>query len=393
MADEIHALNKNEIQDIDYDTYFGEMDLSDEEKEDRKKLAEKFEKIFVMLFALLSGKEEAEITTITKEFIIRYESIATQYCKAKRTPSYITDYARYIVNEVVDATTQNIEVEYFTSQKRAKNVAANEANAVGNYRLQTDMVKQGYKTKEWRSKEDSHVRPTHADVDRKRIDIFEPFEVGNSLMMFPKDHSLGAEVSGLLTALISFGNRKQIVEKAQELDDMFQGNPAKWITDKQFEEDIPYNSKSFYRTISNAKFISWCYLLYWMLISKYGGSTIEKFVNTRAKIEEMSAFHVLKDMFYSTPNTSAKRIAMFMRWMVRNDGIVDLGLWKTVNSKDLIIPLDTHVHTMALELGITKRKTTDIKTAMEITDYFKTIWPHDPCLGDFALFGYGVNNK
>lgn len=44
MADEIHALSKNEIQDIDYDTYFGEMDLSDEEKEDRKKLAEKFEK-------------------------------------------------------------------------------------------------------------------------------------------------------------------------------------------------------------------------------------------------------------------------------------------------------------------------------------------------------------
>lgn len=194
MADEIHALNKNEIQDIDYDTYFGEMDLSDEEKEDRKKLAEKFEKIFVMLFALLSGKEETEITTITKEFIIRYESIATQYCKAKRTPSYITDYARYIVNEVVDATTQNIEVEYFTSQKRAKNVAANEANAVGNYRLQTEMVKQGYKTKEWRSKEDSHVRPTHAYVDRKRIDIFKPFEVGNSLMMFPKDHSLGAQV-------------------------------------------------------------------------------------------------------------------------------------------------------------------------------------------------------
>ena len=58
MADEIHALNKNEIQDIDYDTYFGEMDLSDEEKEDRKKLAEKFEKIFVMLFALLSVTEK-----------------------------------------------------------------------------------------------------------------------------------------------------------------------------------------------------------------------------------------------------------------------------------------------------------------------------------------------
>lgn len=99
MADEIHALNKNEIQDIDYDTYFGEMDLSDEEKEDRKKLAEKFEKIFVMLFTLLSGKEETEITTITKEFIIRYESIATQYCKAKKTISDIEPIERQCVYE------------------------------------------------------------------------------------------------------------------------------------------------------------------------------------------------------------------------------------------------------------------------------------------------------
>lgn len=223
-----------------------------------------------------------------------------------------------------------------------------------------------------------------------------PSFIENDPVQFPRKYmgsQVDAEVSGLLTALISFGNRKQIVEKAQELDDMFQGSPVKWITDKQFEEDIPYNSKLFYRTISNAKFISWCYLLYWMLISKYGGSTIEKFVNTRAKSANMSAFHVLKDMFYNTPNTSAKRIAMFMRWMVRNDGIVDLGLWKTVNSKDLIIPLDAHVHRIALELGITKRKAPDIKTAQEITNYFKTIWPEDPCLGDFALFGYGVNHK
>lgn len=238
------------------------------------------------------------------------------------------------------------------------------------------------------------------DIKNQLIEWAEEYNtpsfIENDPIQFPrkyKDSQVDAEISGLLTALISFGNRKQIIKKAQELDDMFQGSPAKWIADKQFEEDIPYNSKSFYRTISNAKFISWCYLLYWMLISKYGGSTIEKFVNTRAKNENMSAFHVLKDMFYNTPNTSAKRIAMFLRWMVRNDGIVDIGLWKSVDSKDLIIPLDTHVHNMALELDITRRKTTDIKTAREITDYFKTIWLNDPCLGDFALFGYGVNHK
>ena len=66
MADEIHALNKNEIQDIDYDTYFGEMDLSDEEKEDRKKLAEKFEKIFVMLFARSGIMGQRELSDLFK---------------------------------------------------------------------------------------------------------------------------------------------------------------------------------------------------------------------------------------------------------------------------------------------------------------------------------------
>lgn len=79
MADEIHTLNKNEIQDIDYDTYFGEMDLSDEEKEDRKKLAEKFEKIFAILimvsnFGLLLSLFQSESNMGEK-----FKSVATRY--------------------------------------------------------------------------------------------------------------------------------------------------------------------------------------------------------------------------------------------------------------------------------------------------------------------------
>ena len=83
---------------------------------------------------------------------------------------------------------------------------------------------------------------------------------------------------------------------------------------------------------------------------------------------------------------------MLRRWMVRDDGKVDLGLWKNISPDELLIPLDVHVYTQAVELDLTARKPKDIKTVREITDAFSDIFPHDPCKGDFALFGYGVTH-
>lgn len=78
--------------------------------------------------------------------------------------------------------------------------------------------------------------------------------------------------------------------------------------------------------------------------------------------------------------------------MVRNDGKVDLGLWSHSSPAELIIPLDVHVHDQALALGLTSRRQKDIATAAEITDSFRDIFPGDPAKGDFALFGYGIDN-
>ena len=88
-----------------------------------------------------------------------------------------------------------------------------------------------------------------------------------------------------------------------------------------------------------------------------------------------------------------KKISMMRRWLVRDDGKVDLGVWKDSDKKALILPLDVHVYNQAIALGLTARRQKDIVTAREITDAFLEIWPEDPCKGDFALFGYGVNNK
>ena len=88
-----------------------------------------------------------------------------------------------------------------------------------------------------------------------------------------------------------------------------------------------------------------------------------------------------------------KKISMMRRWLVRDDGKVDLGVWKNSDKQKLILPLDVHVYTQATALGLTQRRQKDIVTAQEITDAFREIWPDDPCKGDFALFGYGVSNR
>jgi len=84
---------------------------------------------------------------------------------------------------------------------------------------------------------------------------------------------------------------------------------------------------------------------------------------------------------------------MFLRWMVRKESPVDLGLWNDIiDQQTLIIPLDTHVIQEANRLGLIKTKSTSMKVACELTEKLRKIFPEDPLKGDFALFGYGINN-
>ena len=105
----------------------------------------------------------------------------------------------------------------------------------------------------------------------------------------------------------------------------------------------------------------------------------------------IACFHDIKG-FPKDGFSACKRLNMLLRWMSRKNSPVDLGLWD-INPSKLIIPVDTHVHRMSLELDLTKRKQADMKTALEITDAMREIWPDDPTKGDFALFGFGINHK
>lgn len=87
--------------------------------------------------------------------------------------------------------------------------------------------------------------------------------------------------------------------------------------------------------------------------------------------------------------SACKRMNLFLRWMVRKDA-VDPGGWDAVPAADLIVPLDVHMHRVGRDLGFTKRKQADMKTALEITEGFKRLTPEDPVRYDFVLTRPGI---
>ena len=87
-----------------------------------------------------------------------------------------------------------------------------------------------------------------------------------------------------------------------------------------------------------------------------------------------------------------KRMCMFLRWMVRK-GPVDFGIWNFMPASDLLIPLDVHVARISREMGLLTRTSNDFKAVLELTENLRKLDPEDPVKYDFAMFGYGVNNK
>jgi len=87
--------------------------------------------------------------------------------------------------------------------------------------------------------------------------------------------------------------------------------------------------------------------------------------------------------------SACKRLNLFLRWMVRKDR-VDPGGWDGIDSAKLIVPLDTHMYRISLELGLTRRKSADMRTALEITREFRRMCPRDPVRFDFALTRLGI---
>lgn len=195
------------------------------------------------------------------------------------------------------------------------------------------------------------------------------------------------EISGLLTAILSFGNRIQILKKADELDRIMGHAPLAYVLSGKWRDDFPESDgRSFYRMLSYADVRGYFEKLYRVYAA---GKTLEDALKEYKGIpmQQLCSFLGVSD------RSPQKKLNMFLRWMIRTGSPVDFGIWPTMSASQLVIPLDTHVCRVAYQLGLTESASFSLNNAKKITAALEKVFPGDPCLGDFALFGYGVNHK
>lgn len=207
------------------------------------------------------------------------------------------------------------------------------------------------------------------------------------------------EAMAFIAASLSYGSRQQFMKKIQLILDWAQGDVDGWVREGRYADHLHLGDKScFYRLYTcdtMYRFLS----TYQQLLNEYG--TLGDYVRGKAN-DTLGAVDAICRYFGSCgisviipkDTTSAcKRVCMFLRWMVRTNSPVDLGLWADfIDRRSLIIPLDTHVLQQSERLGLITSKTASMTAARKLSAVLATIFPDDPLKGDFALFGHGVNS-
>lgn len=188
-------LQKFDRLSMPYEQYFGEMEITDDQKKKRIQVAEEIEDIMFFLYELVSLMTDYRY--ISPEFIKQkvYEKYINVLEKHGKPDKYIEEYAKEFSDMVVDTTIKHSGEEFYRSEDRAMLVAENEANSAINYFEYKEAVAGGKKRKQWITQRDDRVRDTHKEVNGETIPIDNAFIVGDSLMAFPKDTSYGASIN------------------------------------------------------------------------------------------------------------------------------------------------------------------------------------------------------
>lgn len=200
------------------------------------------------------------------------------------------------------------------------------------------------------------------------------------------------EISAFVTSWISWGNRTSIIRTADFIDrEIFKCKPYEFIMNLRNFEDFQNDSRKIYRTFAYSDFYDLCHVLHGIYSMS---DTLYNYMNDA--YEDLLAgfldeFGHIKG-FPSSPISACKRLNMFLRWMCRKNSPIDFGIWD-YDPEGLIIPVDIHVLRTARKLWLTKKNNPTFNVAAEITEEMKEAFPNDPCRGDFALFGAGIDKE
>ena len=213
------------------------------------------------------------------------------------------------------------------------------------------------------------------------------------------------EISSFLTSTIAWGNRKSIIKNANRLMQLMDYSPYEFVINHD-QSDLEVFNGFVHRTFNSVDAKQFIKSLKNIYINHGGIETIFNKYSDKDSLQ--FAIHKFKTHFFeiehtertkkhiSDPikNSAAKRINMFLRWMVRpNESGVDFGIWDSISTSQLSCPLDIHSGKVARKLGLLQRKQNDNKALKELDRNLRKFDKNDPTKYDFALFGLGVFEK
>ncbi|MBS1590540.1 MAG: TIGR02757 family protein [Bacteroidetes bacterium] len=212
------------------------------------------------------------------------------------------------------------------------------------------------------------------------------------------------EIAAFFASIFAWGNRTIIINKSKALMQLFEMQPYQFITQhspKDLKALLQFKHRTFNATdlLYFIEFLNYHYSKHKSLETAFTqyGNTVEAmltgFHNYFFSLNDVPA-RTKKHIATPQKKSNAKRLNMFLRWMVRNDNKgVDFGLWKNISPSQLIIPIDVHVARVAKHFKLLQRQQIDWQAAIELTNTLKTFDALDPVKYDFALFGLGVMEK
>ncbi|MDR0537210.1 MAG: TIGR02757 family protein [Tannerellaceae bacterium] len=236
--------------------------------------------------------------------------------------------------------------------------------------------------------------------------INTPEFVSHDPVQFPKRYikKQDIEIAAFVTAIISWGQRKTILRDAERVLQKMGDSPYDYVMNGEyeglgsanvhrtfFETDLAYMLRGF-RGIYD-EFDSVEDFLACKTVGTEADTAWAVIETLRSEAARVNGRDNSKCFPANLEKSASKRYHLALRWLVRNDNIVDLGIWTFLKPFQLYIPLDVHVGNTARRLGLLTRKANDRKSVEELTGILRQYCPEDPVKYDFALFGIGVNGK